>query len=87
MKWTLVLIPLGLLGATAVKAHHLISEISIDGIAMGAGSCLRVPPNTNPMTDVMHNDMACNVGGHGKKALTCQANGESSSFPSYLLTG
>lgn len=45
----------------------MITNIYIGGINQGDGTCVRVPPNTNPVTNVNSNDMACNVG--GEKAL------------------
>lgn len=70
---TILLLPL--LGATTTLAHHLLAEILIDGAAQGLGTCLRVPPNTNPLTDVTSQDMACNVAGSNKQSITCAANG------------
>lgn len=52
-----------LLGLSLCNAHHMITNIYIGDVDQGDGTCVRVPPNTNPVTDVKSNDMACNVGG------------------------
>jgi hypothetical protein len=56
-------------------AHHIVSNIYIDGVDQGAGTCLRIPPDTGPVNDIHSPDMACNVGGASPVAFTCAANG------------
>lgn len=72
---------LGLLFLPSVLSHHLVAEIHIDSIPQGPGTCMRVPPNTNPMTNIYSADMACNVGGGNSVALTCHAKGPSPAHP------
>ena len=55
--------------------HHVVSNIFIDDVDQGQGTCLRPPPNTNPLEDLKSPQIACNVGGDKQVALTCPANG------------
>jgi len=56
-------------------AHHMVSNIWIDGVNQGAGTCMRTPLNTDPLTDVTASTIACNVNGSKKVDITCPANG------------
>lgn len=67
---------IALLGLVVTSsAHHMVSNIWIDGVNQGAGTCMRVPPNTNPLNDIASSNMACNVGGADAVAFTCPAKG------------
>ncbi|KAI5848282.1 glycosyl hydrolase family 61-domain-containing protein [Tricharina praecox] len=63
-----------LLGATCTLAHHMVSNVWIDGVNQGAGTCMRTPLDTSPMTDITASTMACNVNGNRKFEITCPAN-------------
>lgn len=53
-----------LLGALSFcNAHHIITNIYVNGVDQGDGVCIRIPPSTGPVVDVRSDDMACNVGG------------------------
>jgi hypothetical protein len=82
MKITAVL---SFFAAGLAFGHHMISNIFIDGVNQGQGSCLRLPPNTNPLKDLKSTQIACNVGGDKKVALTCLATGTPPSLGSILL--
>jgi len=71
MKITAIL---SLLAAGTAFGHHMVSNIFIDGIDQGPGTCLRPPPNTNPFKDLESPQIACNVGGDKQVAITCPAN-------------
>lgn len=69
-----------LLGLVATSsAHHIVSNIWIDGVNQGAGTCMRVPPSTDPLKNIASSNMACNVGGADAVAFTCAAKGMSAS--------
>ena len=54
---------LGILAsATSVIAHALWQEMWVNGEDQ-AGTCVRLPPITNPVNDVTSTDIRCNVGG------------------------
>ncbi|CCX04393.1 family 61 glycoside hydrolase [Pyronema domesticum] len=72
MRFLTLLIPI--LGAGSALAHHMATNIWIDGVNQGAGTCMRIPRNTDPVTNVYSEDMACNVGRNKQEAITCAAN-------------
>lgn len=41
----------------------MITNIYVNGVDQGIGSCIRIPPTTGPVVNVWSDDMACNVGG------------------------
>lgn len=49
----------------------MITNVRIGGVDQGDGTCVRVPPNTDPVTDVKSDDMACNVGGEKSLGKFC----------------
>lgn len=55
-----------------------MANFYIDGVDQGAGTCLRVPPTTNPLTDISSSTIVCNVGGEKAVDITCAANGSHS---------
>jgi hypothetical protein len=71
----LSLLALLLSGLRACNGHHTVSEIFIDGVNKGLGTCIRVAPNVNPMTDISSPNMACNLNGATQVDFTCPANG------------
>jgi hypothetical protein len=97
MRFLTLLIPI--LGAGSALAHHMATNIWIDGgmylecyrqtlqkltrlaVNQGAGTCMRIPRNTDPVTNVYSEDMACNVGRNKQEAITCAANGMSFDLP------
>jgi cellulase len=66
---------LALMGAGSAVAHHVVSNIWIDGVNQGPGTCMRLPLNTSPVKDVNSAEMACNVNGGKQVGITCAANG------------
>ena len=59
---------LGLAGSSLVSAHYIVTEFSIEKVALEEAKCLRVGAkgfdqsfvsNTNPLLDVTSNDIAC----------------------------
>jgi len=67
--------------ASSTAAHHMITNILINGEEMPLGKCMRIPPTTSPVTDIYSDAMACNVGGNNGVQRVCEANaGDSISF-------
>lgn len=54
-----------------VSAHYMVTNMFINGVDQGPGKCMRIPPNTNPVTDINSNDMSCNVNGATPVARVC----------------
>jgi len=65
-----LLAPLLLL-VNSVHGHYMITNVAFDGVDQGAGTCLRIPPNTDPFTDVASDNMACNIDGATHVDRTC----------------
>jgi len=42
-----------------VSAHYMVTNMFINGVDQGPGKCMRIPPNTNPVTNINSNDMSC----------------------------
>ncbi|KAF8466216.1 family 61 glycoside hydrolase [Kalaharituber pfeilii] len=63
-----------LLGSGLASAHHMITNMIINGVDQGMGKCLRNAPNTNPVVDINSSDMACNVGGTKGVARVCEVD-------------
>ncbi|KAL7270507.1 hypothetical protein RUND412_006784 [Rhizina undulata] len=57
-----------------VHGHHMFTTLSINGVDQGDGTCIRVPPSTDPVTDVASEDMVCNVNGGNGVARICSAD-------------
>lgn len=53
------------------NAHHMVTNFYVGGVNQGDGVYIRVPPNTNPITNPKSNDMACNVGGEKPLGRFC----------------
>jgi len=59
----------------------MVTNMYINGVDQGPGKCLRIPPNTDPVTDITSTDMACNVGGTKPVARVCPVHaGDSITF-------
>ncbi|PWW79974.1 Lytic polysaccharide monooxygenase [Tuber magnatum] len=60
--------------ASSAAAHQLISSISVSGRSFGDGTCLRVPPNTNPLVSLADRSIVCNVGGDRAVGRICDVD-------------
>ncbi|KAI5807271.1 family 61 glycoside hydrolase [Peziza echinospora] len=67
-----------LASSSIVSAHHMITNMIINGVDQGLGKCLRIPPTTSPVTNINSDDMACNVGGLTPVARSCEIDAGSS---------
>ncbi|KAF2497544.1 beta-1,4-endoglucanase [Lophium mytilinum] len=67
MKCLLIL----LATASSITAHSTWQELWV-GSTDEAGTCVRLPPNNNPVTDVTSNDLRCNVGGTTGVSGVCE---------------
>ncbi|KAA8904673.1 family 61 glycoside hydrolase [Sphaerosporella brunnea] len=62
------------MGAGSAVAHHVVTNIWVDGVDQGPGTCMRLPLNTSPILDVNSQEMACNVNGGIQAGITCAAH-------------
>lgn len=69
--------------ASSVAAHQMVTSISVSGNSFGDGTCVRVPPNTDPLLSLTDNSIVCNVGGGKAVGRTCDVDG--TSVPSMRL--
>jgi lytic cellulose monooxygenase (C1-hydroxylating) len=75
-----------LAAASTVAAHATFQELWVDGVDKAA-SCVRTPPNNNPVQNVQSTDMRCNVnGGKGISGATCTVEGERTQCPYRIST-
>ncbi|CUS14475.1 unnamed protein product [Tuber aestivum] len=60
--------------ASSAAAHHLISSMSVSGRSFGDGTCLRVPPNTDPLLSLTDKSIVCNIGGDRAVGRICDVD-------------
>jgi cellulase len=79
MKSALPLFALAALFTNSAVAHTTLQWFISDATgSTGTQSCIRSPPNNNPVTDVTSSDMACNVGGTTAASDVCAITAGSS---------
>jgi len=59
--------------ASTASAHHVITNIIVGSHGYELGRCMRMPKNTDPLTDINSKDMACNINGDKGVARMCEA--------------
>ncbi|KAI0875868.1 family 61 glycoside hydrolase [Hypoxylon argillaceum] len=61
--------------AASASAHTVFTTLFVDGATQGDATCVRMPLDpetcTNPVGNIMSNDMACGVDGQNAVAFTC----------------
>jgi len=63
--------------ASSVAAHQMATSISVSGKSFGDGTCVRVPPNTDPLESLADKSIVCNVGGDKAVGRICDVDGAS----------
>jgi lytic cellulose monooxygenase (C1-hydroxylating) len=61
--------------AATVSAHATFQDLWVDGVDK-VSTCVRLPPNNNPVTDVSSTDIRCNVGGTTGVSGVCTVEGK-----------
>ncbi|KAI0206475.1 lytic polysaccharide monooxygenase [Astrocystis sublimbata] len=63
--------------AVPASAHTVLTTLFVDNVSQGDGTCVRMPRNpdqcTNPIADIVGDDMACGVDGQSSVAFACPA--------------
>ncbi|KAG0134965.1 glycoside hydrolase family 61 protein [Tuber indicum] len=60
--------------ASYAAAHQMMTSMSVLGRSFGDGTCLRVPPNTNPLVSLTNKSVVCNVGGDKAVGRICDVD-------------
>ncbi|RPA89168.1 family 61 glycoside hydrolase [Choiromyces venosus 120613-1] len=60
--------------ASSAVAHHMFTGMSVSGRPFGDGTCIRVPPNTNPLVSLSDKSITCNINGDKAVARICDVD-------------
>ncbi|KAI5820763.1 glycosyl hydrolase family 61-domain-containing protein [Pyronema omphalodes] len=78
MKFLTATCTLLLSGAAVVNAHNVVTHFHVNGKA--EQKCVNLPPNTNPITDLQSQEMACNAIKTAAKSKCAVKAGDSVAF-------